>query len=55
MFYKLTNHQLFYKIQQTRQAYAFWNAPDTTTNVFMLTPKGVFLGLPQVVTSKQPI
>jgi len=34
------------QIQQTRQAYAFWNAPDMTPNVFMLTPKGAFLGLP---------
>jgi len=28
MYYKLTNLRLFYKIEQTRQAYVFWNAPD---------------------------
>jgi len=28
MYYKLTNQRLFYKIQQTRQPYAFWKAPD---------------------------
>jgi len=37
MYYKLTNQRLFYKIQQTRQAYVFWNAPHRL-NVFMLTP-----------------
>jgi len=38
MYYKLTNQLLFYKIQQTRQAYVLWNALDKTPNVFMLTP-----------------
>jgi hypothetical protein len=28
MYHKLTNHQLFYKDQQSRQAYAFWKASD---------------------------
>jgi hypothetical protein len=32
MYYKLTNQLLFYKIQQTRRAYAFWNALDDVSS-----------------------